>query len=64
MSRKILAGGLRGFIAATLTVEACGDSSETSLSLPWTENPLWGAPRIHGEVLKLGIEVGETSVSK
>jgi putative transposase len=28
------------------------------------ENPLWGAPRIHGELLKLGIEVGETSVSK
>lgn len=27
------------------------------------ENPLWGAPRIHGELLKLGIEVGETSVS-
>jgi hypothetical protein len=28
------------------------------------ENPLWGAPRIHGEFLKLGIDVGETSVSK
>jgi len=28
------------------------------------ENPGWGAPRIHGELLKLGIEVGETSVSK
>ncbi|MCP5115909.1 MAG: transposase family protein [bacterium] len=28
------------------------------------ENPLWSAPRIHGELLKLGIEVGETSVSK
>jgi putative transposase len=28
------------------------------------ENPLWGAPRIHGERLKLGIEVGETSVGK
>ncbi|HEX7422729.1 MAG TPA: hypothetical protein VF311_02420 [Terriglobales bacterium] len=28
------------------------------------ENPLWGAPRIHGELLKLGIDVGETSVSK
>jgi hypothetical protein len=27
------------------------------------ENPLWGAPRIHGELLKLGIDVGETSVS-
>ena len=28
------------------------------------ENPLWGVPRIHGELLKLGIEVGETSVGK
>jgi transposase InsO family protein len=28
------------------------------------ENPLWGAPRIHGELLKLDIHVGETSVSK
>ncbi|HEY6345287.1 MAG TPA: hypothetical protein VIY49_27650 [Bryobacteraceae bacterium] len=27
-------------------------------------NPLWGAPRIHGELLKLGINIGETSVSK
>jgi putative transposase len=28
------------------------------------ENPSWGAPRIHGELLKLGIHIGETSVSK
>jgi len=27
-------------------------------------NPLWGAPRIHGELLKLGIEISETTVSK
>ena len=27
-------------------------------------NPLWGAPRIYGELLKVGIEIGETSVSK
>ena len=27
-------------------------------------NPLWGAPRIHGELLKLGIEVSETTVAK
>ena len=29
-----------------------------------TENPLWGAPRIHGELLKLGFEVAETTVYK
>jgi putative transposase len=28
------------------------------------ENPLWGAPKIHGELLKLQIDIGETSVSK
>ena len=28
------------------------------------ENPTWGAPRIHGELLKLGINIGESSVSK
>src|ERR1700682_4087328 len=27
-------------------------------------HPLWGAPRIHGELLKLGIDVGQTSVAK
>ena len=28
------------------------------------ENPLWGAPRIHGELLKLGYKVAQSSVSK
>jgi transposase InsO family protein len=27
-------------------------------------NPLWGAPRIHGELLKLGITIGQTTVAK
>src|SRR3984893_6853926 len=27
-------------------------------------NPLWGAPRIHGELLKLDIAIGQTSVAK
>ena len=27
-------------------------------------NPRWGAPRIHGELLKLGIDVCETTVAK
>ena len=29
-----------------------------------TENGLWGAPRIHGELLKLGIAVSERTVSR
>src|SRR5215470_17027044 len=28
------------------------------------ENPIWGAPRIHGELMKLGIEISEASVAK
>jgi len=29
-----------------------------------TANPLWGAPRIHGELLKLGVEISESTVSR
>jgi hypothetical protein len=29
-----------------------------------TENLLWGAPRIHGELLKLGFSVAQSSVAK
>src|SRR5499427_6292788 len=28
------------------------------------ENPLWGAPRIHGELLKLGLDVCQATVAK
>jgi putative transposase len=28
------------------------------------ENPTWGAPHIHGELLMLGFEVRETTVSR
>jgi hypothetical protein len=28
------------------------------------ENPLWGAPRIHGELLMLGIDVAESTVAR
>ena len=27
-------------------------------------NPLWGAPRIHGELLKVGIDVAQSTVAK
>ena len=27
------------------------------------ENPLWGAPKIHGELLKIGIDVAQSTVS-
>jgi len=29
-----------------------------------SDNPLWGAPRIHGELLKLGFEISQATVSK
>jgi hypothetical protein len=28
------------------------------------ENPLWGAPRIHGELLKLGLQVAQSTAAK
>jgi putative transposase len=28
------------------------------------DNPLWGAPRIHGELLKLGYDICETTIAK
>ena len=27
-------------------------------------NPIWGTPRIHGELRKLGIEISETTAAK
>ncbi len=29
-----------------------------------SDNPLWGAPRIHGELLKLGFDISQSTVSK
>jgi putative transposase len=28
------------------------------------ENPMWGAPRIHGELVLLGFEISEPTVSR
>ncbi|MEQ1865172.1 MAG: hypothetical protein ABL996_11060 [Micropepsaceae bacterium] len=30
----------------------------------YRENPLWGAPRIHGEPLKLGFDVSQATISR
>lgn len=40
-------------------------SGDTRLifSMPWA-NPFWGAPQILGELLKLGIDVSQATVSK
>ena len=56
-------------------VDALSLLASTSQSKDWkevralifrmvAENPTWGAPRIHGELLKLGFELLERSVSR
>ncbi|MDB5610106.1 MAG: Integrase, catalytic region [Bradyrhizobium sp.] len=42
-----------------IDTELCGLIRRMSV-----ENPLWGVPRIHGELLKLGFEVAQSSVAK
>ena len=43
----------------TIPADICQLIREMSVA-----NPLWGAPRIHGELLKLGIDIGQTTVAK
>ena len=42
------------------SIESCAISSERMSK----ENPKWGASRIHGELLMLGFEVAQSTVSK
>lgn len=53
-------------ISLALEVERLAGSPCPVSGKPETDPrvPLWGAPRIHGELLKLGIDVGQTSVVK
>ena len=41
-----------------------GQEARVSLSTLANENPTWGALRIHGELLKLGFEISERTVSR
>jgi hypothetical protein len=73
---KILTATLTGMAVEELDVEArkwLETAKHPRWNRPYTElvyqpmlevNPLWGAPRIHGELLKLGFEVAESTVSK
>ena len=38
----------------------CGTRPVAAQSRKVYPNPLWGAPRIHGELLKLGIEISQS----
>jgi hypothetical protein len=40
-----------------------GGRPQTLIRRMSVDNPLWGAPRIHGELLKLGFEVARSSVA-
>jgi hypothetical protein len=57
-------------IILALEIESAGGRPTVPLEIrkPIREmsiaNPLWGEPRIHGELLKLGVDVGQTSVAK
>ena len=41
-----------------------GREVRTLIRTMWTAKPLWGAPRIHGELLKLGVTVSQATVAK
>jgi putative transposase len=41
-----------------------GHEVRTSLRTMASENPTWGAPRMHGELLKLGFEISKRTVSR
>jgi hypothetical protein len=45
-------------------VGAVGASDGALIRRMSIENTLWGAPRIHGELLKLGFAVAQSSVAK
>jgi hypothetical protein len=52
-----------GIAAPSWKTESSGDIRGLIQRMSQT-NPLWGAPRIHGELLKLGIEVAQSAVAK
>jgi transposase InsO family protein len=67
-ARALASGGLSPLLA--LEVALTGRAAEIEVNLRVlirrmsSENPLWGAPRIHGELLKLGLEIAQSSVAK
>ena len=44
--------------------ESGGASPDLSIFRMMAENPTWGAPRIHGELLMLGFDIAERSISR
>jgi transposase InsO family protein len=64
----LASGGLSPLLALEILFEGGRPRIETELRglirRMSIENPLWGAPRIHGELLKLGFAVAQSSVAK
>jgi hypothetical protein len=58
----LASGGLSLLLAVEIT--ATGRALRALIRRMSIENPLWGAPRIHGELLKLGVAVAQSSVAK
>ena len=56
--------GLRDLAHAVGIEPQCQRTFRNLLRRMSRENPLWGATRIHGELLKLGIQMSEAAVSK
>src|SRR6516162_5707869 len=52
------------WISATFTARDKRLTAAGALASGCNENPLWGALRIRGELLKLGFELAESTVSK
>ena len=61
-SRTMIAGSLSSCIAGFR--QSCRFSLRVLIRRMSVENPLWGAPRIHGELLKLGFEIAQSGVAK
>jgi transposase InsO family protein len=67
-ARALASGRLSLLLALQVALTGRAAQIETDLRVlvrrMSMENPLWGAPRIHGELLKLGLEVAQSSVAK
>src|SRR5438105_15350349 len=67
-ARTLASGRLSTLLALEIVLTGRRPQIDTGLRVlirrMSVENPLWGAPRIHGELLKLGFEVAQSSVAK
>jgi hypothetical protein len=60
LARRVRLPGVVGLLLSGVMIGPHGDLIRRMNSA----NPLWGAPRSHGELLKLGIQVSQATVAK